>query len=117
LGCPAPTHSLLARPPPVHRQDLRGRLADNQREARKVAKALLDVQQRIPQATAELQRLEARRAAAADGSAPLRGELRALEARGAAAAKAAAAKRQLLQTIDAELASLQVRGGGRRVAY
>ena len=43
---PLPTSHL----PPTPAQDLRGKLADHHKEAKKVAKQLLDVQQRIPQA-------------------------------------------------------------------
>lgn len=42
-----PAHS--SHPPPA--QDLRGKLADHSKEVKKVAKQLLDVQQRIPQAS------------------------------------------------------------------
>lgn len=58
--------------------------------------------------TAELQKLEAKRASGADGSAPLRAELRRLEAAGAEAQRLAAAKQQLLDKIEQELANLQV---------
>ncbi len=61
-----------------------------------------------PQVTAELQKLEAQRASAAGGTAPLRGELRALEARAEEAAKRGTAKRALLDRIGEELGNLQV---------
>lgn len=66
------------------------------------------------QVTAELQKLEAKRASAADGSAPLRAELRRLEAQGAEAERRVAAKQQLLGTMEGELADLQVVGADRR---
>ncbi|PSC68878.1 structural maintenance of chromosomes 3 [Micractinium conductrix] len=88
-------------------KDLRGKLDEHHKESRKVAKSLLDVQQRIPQVTNELQKLEAKRGATAEGSGPLRGELRTLEARVADAKKRAAAKQQLLDTIAQEIGNLQ----------
>lgn len=62
------------------------------------------------QVTAELQKLEAKRASGAEGSAPLRGELRRLEGAGAEAQRRAAAKQALLEQIERELASLEVCG-------
>jgi hypothetical protein len=105
-------------PPPtsVPLQDLREKLGNNHRESKKAAKALLEVQQRIPQVTAELQKLEARRsggaagAAGGDASAALRAELRQLEARRVEAGKKVTAKQAQLATIEAEVADLQVGG-------
>ena len=107
-------------------QDLRRKLGDNHRESKKAAKALLEVQQRIPQVTAELQKLEARRsggaagaagAAGSDASAALRAELRQLEARRVEAGKKAAAKQAQLATIEAEVADLQVGGWMARCGW